>query len=278
MVYRLAYLILAGVLVACSAPSQTDAPTPQSSEPSSANADGTEPTATTVALEDATGSDAESLSSVSPIRPYDEDPTSTTTNEVSTSAYISRISMSADLIEMKWSASDGAVEYQIHRLRRDSNDQPGPEAMTAQNMIHVVADNQGDFADDDVEAGTPYWYGVRAVDANGLMVAHGWHRAAAVNDDEPPALVGDLTAVVENGEVLITWTQPEENYELHGYQILRSIDGGEPESMATTWRIEQTSFVDDRPPAAGTATYSIVAFDFHWNDSAPAEIDIDLSR
>ncbi len=218
--------------------------------------------------------DADSSTSVEPLRPYTSSP-STTEPDYSTSAWISRKSMSDSNIELTWSSTDGAVEYQIHRLPRAVDDQPEVAEMTAENLIHTATD-AGQWTDDGVLAGTPYWYGVRSLAADGTLVAHGWHRAAAVTDEEPPTEVGALAAVVGDDGVLVTWTQPDENYELHGYRVLRGVDGQEPELISNTWKVSQTSFLDDDPPA-GQVTYQIVAFDFHWNESAPADVVIDLS-
>lgn len=183
--------------------------------------------------------------------------------------------MTASEIGLQWSTSDGAIEYQVHRLARTTDERPDVAAMTMENLVHTATDS-GRWTDEGVVAGTPYWYGIRALAADGSLVAHGWHRAAAVTDDEPPTPVGTLTVVVDGGDVLVTWTPPDENYELHGYRVFRGVDGQEPESISTTWNIDQTSFIDDDPPT-GQVTYRVVAFDFHWNDSAPADAAIDLS-
>ncbi len=215
---------------------------------------------------------AESIASISPLEPFDENPT-TTIDEESTSAYISRVAMSATSIELTWSHNN-AAKYHLHRVPWSSEVEPDPAVMTADNEIHV-ADDIGRFVDAEVTAGVRYWYGVRALSPDGAQVGHGWHRADAVTDTEPPAAAEPVSAKADQNGVLVAWTRPEENYELHGYRVLRSVNGGEPDSMATTYDLEQTSFIDDRPPTSGTVTYSIVAFDFHWNESIPAEITID---
>lgn len=183
--------------------------------------------------------------------------------------------MSADAIELTWSAStEGAVEYQVHRVERTSETRPELSEMTSDNLLHTATE-AGRFTDDTVSEGTRYWFGVRALAADGTVRAHGWHGADAVTDTTPPSLVGNLTAELVDGEALITWTTPEENYELHGYRVLRAVDGGELESLATTWRLDQTSLIDDELPASGTVTYGVKAFDFHWNDSEVALVELD---
>lgn len=273
--------LLVVVTASCSNPSD-EATTSSSSlaseeissdaEDSSADSTGTSTTTSTEAGSEA--DDDASESTLSPVRAYDDGPTTTNAPDP-TSAWISRHEMTATAIEVSWSAPEGAARYEVHRLPRSSDDEPAADAMTVDNLIHT-GEAQGRFTDDGVEEGTGYWYGVRGLSSDGVLLSHGWHRADAVTDLEPPDPVGALSAAVEGDGVLVTWTRPDENYELHGYRVFRSVDGRELESMATTWRTEQTSFVDDRPPSAGEVVYEVVAFDFHWNDSEPARVAVDL--
>ena len=136
----------------------------------------------------------------------------------------------------------------------------------------------GSFIDEGVEPGAFYWYGLRIDSEDGDLIAYGWHRADAVDDEEPPSAVPELTAVEQDdaGDVLVSWSRPAENHRLHGYRIFRGVDGETPEPIATTWRIDQTSFIDDEAPDSGVVVYELVAFDFHWNDSLPARVTVDL--
>lgn len=263
-------LVLAVVTVGCSSSEAND----ESSESSVVIAwdDESDPEA---ASPDTAGAATGEDSSVEPLRPYDDSQTTTTTGEVDRSAYLSRVTMSNTSIELTWSDSEEAATYQIHRLPF-TEDEPPVEAMTAENIVHN-ADDGGRFIDDTVEVGARYWYGIRHLTADGVVARFGWHRADAVTDTEPPTKVKALQAVPENGEVLVTWEPPDENYELHGYTVLRSVNDEELESISTTWRLEQRSFIDDRPPSGGNVTYAIVAFDFHWNDSEPAKVEVDLT-
>lgn len=193
------------------------------------------------------------------------------------SAWISRRSMSADEIEVNWSSTDGAVEYQLHRLEFTSDEEPDRTAMTDANRIHTVDGSVEPriFLDTGVIAGTKYWYGLRGLDAGGTVTSVGWHRADAVTDVEPPSSP-EVAVEVVDGAVQLSWSAPAENYELHNYQVLRGVDGEEPEVVANTWDLAQTSFVDDEPPR-GVVVYQVTAMDFHWNRSEPATITLDLS-
>ncbi len=232
--------------------------------------------ATGADAEEATGGEAGSSTTIAPLRPAGEPSPTTISDEPKTSAYISRTSMAADAIGLTWSNTEGVVEYQLHRIPRTSDDEPELEAMTDGNRIHV-ADEGGRFTDESVAPGTEYWHGVRELSADGEITAHGWHPTAAIDDEEPPSAVDDITAVVESGEVLLTWSEPAENYKLHSYRVLRGVDGQPPERIAVTWRLDQRSFLDDNPPTSGEVVYQVVSMDFHWNESAPGSVTVDLS-
>ena len=184
-------------------------------------------------------------------------------------AWISRVNMTAESIEVTWASTDNAVEYQIHRVPL-SPAPPGVEVLTAENLIHTATEN-GRVVDDTVEAGTQYWYGVRSLSASGDILAHAWHRADAVTDVDPPEAPG-VSATAQDGGVLVEWSVPDEGYELHAYRVLRGVDGAEPELLATTWTLDQRSFIDDDPPASEEVVYQVVALDFHWNVSSPGEV------
>lgn len=219
--------------------------------------------------------DDEASTTAEPLRPTGEPQPTSLPEAKSTSAYISRLSMTSRTIEVNWSETEGVAEYQIHRIPRTSDDEPPLEAMTSENLIYVT-DAGGRFADEGVVAGTEYWHGVREFSADGDITAHGWHRTVAIDDEEPPSTV-EVTAVAENGGVLVSWVPPDENYQLHGYRVFRGVDGEVPESIAVTWNLDQISFIDDEPPTSTAVVYEVVAFDFHWNKSAPGRVTIDLS-
>ncbi len=223
---------------------------------------------------DSSAAAAAQASSPPPVEAFDASATQPATDIDPTSAWISRRSMSSSAIELVWSAPEGSAEYQVHRVPGTSDMQPDDSEMSAENLIHT-GDFNGVHVDDAVTEGTRYWYGVRGLDADGAVVSTGWHLAAAITDDEPPAQV-ELTAEQTDGSVLLSWNQPAENYELHSYRILRAVGNEEPEVVASTWDINQTSFIDDDPPDE-LVTYSVIAFDFHWNGSEPSEVTLDRS-
>ena len=208
-----------------------------------------------------------------PIEPFDA-PDSEELVGNDTTAWISRRVMNASEIELVWSAPQGAATYEVHRLARVSEIPPPFQDMTVDNRIHVAAHN-GTFLDDGVTEDAAYWYGIRGLDVDGNVMSVGWHQAVAVTDEEPPSPVV-LSLQETSDAIALSWEQPEENFELHGYRIFRSVDNQEPETLATTWNIDQTTFIDNAAPA-GNVTYLVEAFDFHWNKSERSEVSIDIS-
>lgn len=210
-----------------------------------------------------------------PAEPYDPDAQPATDIETDpTTAWISRRSMSAESVEVGWSAPEGAADYQVHRVIWEDRAEPDGAMMTPDNLL-TTGDYRGGFVDDDVAAGEEYWYGVRGLDSDGNVLSVGWHWVAAVTDEQPPAQV-ELAVEQDADSVLLSWSEPDENFRMHGYRVFRAIGDSEPEFLVSTWDLDQTSFLDPDPPS-GTVTYSVLAFDFHWNESEPAEITIDIS-
>lgn len=214
-----------------------------------------------------------SPASIPPAQPFDEEAAVAENDEPNDDAWISRRSMTATSIEVVWSAPAGAADYQVHRVELLDDDRPPAASLDSSNQIHS-GDETGVYLDADVVAGTRYWYGVRGLDAQGEVLSVGWHEAHAITDEEPPSAVG-LSLANDDGTIRLDWSAPAENYQLHGYRILRSVDGTEPEVVATTWNLDQTSFIDEEPPK-GSVTYQVQAFDFHWNSSTPAQQTVSI--
>ena len=248
----------------------TDAP---SSTSTSTTTTTTSPTTVPTSAVEAEGASAPATGSVAPARPFEPLPES---GPSETAAWISRRSMSADVIEMVWSAPEGAASYEVHRVANQDG-HPANSAMTSATRIHAFGpdESNGVFIDDDLAEGELYWYGVRSVDGDGQVLSVGWHETAAVTDEEPPSAVAASVEVGDQG-ILVSWDMPEENFRLHSYRVFRSVDGGEFEHVSSTWNIDQTSLLDDDPPS-GVVTYSVVTLDFHWNESEPGTVTVDLS-
>ena len=84
---------------------------------------------------DGTGDESESSVAPPPLEAPDENITFTEPD--SSDAWISRRSMEATSIEVVWSAPEGAVEYQVHRLGRTDLARPQATELTESNRLHL---------------------------------------------------------------------------------------------------------------------------------------------
>ena len=100
---------------------------------------------------------------------------------------------------------------------------------------------------------------------------HGLVRAV---DDIPPAPVTGLTALLQEGAILVSWTASADDSAVatafgggyvyrnlvHGYRIYRSVDGGEPAMIGST-APGVTEFTDQDITEGGVYVYDVRAFD-----------------
>ena len=281
---RARWLVLALVVAACSsAPSDALAgadsiAVPESSvaAPAESESEPSEPDSPTTSSDQDPDGASEPSEPVDPLRSAGDAQPEIVVGD--NGAWISRRSLAASSIEVTWSngESDDDVDFTIHRLVQTDVQPPEASDLTTDNLIHS-ADDVGNFVDDGVDEGTRYWYGLRVLTPNGDLTGFAWHEAVAVDDTEPPSVIAELTAVTEGDNVLVSWSEPSENFELHSYRVLRGIDGAEPETVATTFDVEQRSFLDDTAPESGEVVYQVDSLDFHWNRSEIAQVVIDLS-
>ena len=97
---------------------------------------------------------------------------------------------------------------------------------------------------------------------------HGLVRAV---DDIPPAPATGLTAVLQEGSILLTWTASNDDSAVatslgyrnlvHGYRVYRSIDGDDPARIGST-APGVTEYIDqDITEGGGVYTYDVRAYD-----------------
>jgi len=137
-----------------------------------------------------------------------------------------------------------------------------------------------EYLDGDVEPGAEYAYSVRASLADGRPMREGpasptW--SVVAEDRFPPGAPSGLLGVIEGRAVRLFWN-PNPERDLAGYLVRRSVDG-------VTWQLltprvlDQTSFLDEDPPAGGRAAYRVFAIDRgpRANESPASEIvEVDL--
>jgi hypothetical protein len=126
------------------------------------------------------------------------------------------------------------------------------------------------FVDPTVVVGTTYYYRISAVNQRGEQGEPKVSQAILVRGGRAPAPPVDLAAELKTGRILLSWTPSRDD--VAGYQVERSIDGGQ-------WGL-LTSVVSAEPKledlysqdAGGTFRYRVVAWSYDDTPSAPSEV------
>lgn len=188
--------------------------------------------------------------------------------------WLGRVEMTDTYVELTWSPVEDVVTYQLHRIARDATEQP--ENYSVDDTTLIYQGTEVGLTDEQVETGASYWYILIATRDTGEPFRRS-SPAYAVTDTEPPAKVTNVNASAADGAVTLTWDQSSDNYQFARYAIRRSVDGAQSVYYGTGWSIDQTSFVDDQlPPAGSSVTYELIAMDVHENTSEPTLISVSL--
>jgi hypothetical protein len=94
-------------------------------------------------------------------------------------------------------------------------------------------------------------------------------------DTFPPGAPENLNSVVTDGTVLLLWASPPDN-DLAGYRITRAESGNESGVALQPGLVAALSYRDDKVERGKRYTYRVIAVDKHGNQSAPAEVEVDM--
>ena len=160
-------------------------------------------------------------------------------------------------------------------------DDPQDESITGYVILRRVRvnDTGGDFSvlvantgsaattytDNEVAASTTYTYRIKAINEAGVSERSRW-----VHIDTPAPPVPDqptgLEAMASNGQVVLTWDDPEDD-SITGYVILRRVrvndTGGDFSVLVANTGSAATTYIDDNVAASTTYTYRIKAINEH---------------
>jgi len=185
-------------------------------------------------------------------------------------AWLGREGMREDALELVWAADTSAdVTFELHRIDAAEVDEPDVVEVGPTSLVHDGPDQR--YVDTDVIAGGQYFYVLVAELASGEVFRR-WAELHAVTDTTPPDSVGEVTLAETADGLLLSWNRSRDDYRFARYAIRRSVGGAASVYYGTGWTIEQTSFLDDQPPAQGTVRYEVIAVDFHGNTSEPSVV------
>ena len=160
-------------------------------------------------------------------------------------------------------------------------DDPGDDSVTGYVILRRIpgvdpeghfdelAENTGTaattYTDNTVSAETRYTYRIKAINGAGTSERSRW-----VHIDTPAAPVPDkptgLEATASNGQVVLTWDDPEDD-SITGYVILRRVrvndTGGDFDVLVADTASAATTYTDDTVAASTTYTYRIKAINEH---------------
>ena len=172
-------------------------------------------------------------------------------------------------------------------------DEPQDESITGYVILRRVRvnDQGGDFSvlvadtgsaattytDDEVAASTTYTYRIKAINEHGVSERSRW-----VHIDTPAPPVPDkptgLEATVSNGQVVLTWDDPDDD-SITGYVILRRLPGVDPEGqfdeLVANTGSAATTYTDDSVAPETRYTYRIKAINEHGTSERSRWFHID---
>ena len=167
-----------------------------------------------------------------------------------------------DAITLTWDdpQDDSITGYVILRRLR-VNDQGGDFSVLVANTESAAAT----YTDNTVAASTTYTYRIKAINEHGVSERSRW-----VHIDTPAPPVPDqptgLEATVSNGQVVLTWDDPDDE-SITGYVILRRVrvndEGGDFSVLVADTGSAATTYTDDTVAAGTTYTYRIKAINEH---------------
>jgi fibronectin type 3 domain-containing protein len=160
-------------------------------------------------------------------------------------------------VSLRWSASNGAVSYDIYRSTTSGGEGSTPF------MTGVTATT---FIDTGLAAGTTYYYQVSAVNAAGQSSKS--TEASATTQVSLPATPANLTATGGNAQVSVSWGASNGAV---SYDIYRSTTSGGEGSTPFKTGVTGTSFTDTGLTNGTTYFYQVTAVDAAGQSSKSAE-------
>ena len=153
------------------------------------------------------------------------------------------------------------------------NDQGGDFSVLVANTGSATTT----YTDSEVAASTTYTYRIKAINEHGVSERSSW-----VHIDTPAPPVPDkptgLEAAASNGQVVLTWDDPEDE-SITGYVILRRVrvndTGGDFSVLVANTGSAATTYTDNEVAASTTYTYRIKAINEHGTSERSRWVHID---
>ena len=163
-----------------------------------------------------------------------------------------------DSVTLTWDdPQDESITGYVILRRVRVNDQGGDFSVLVANTGSATTT----YTDNEVAASTTYTYRIKAINEHGVSERSRW-----VHIDTPAPPVPDkptgLEATASNGQVVLTWNDPEDD-SITGYVILRRLPGvdaeGHFDELVANTGTAATTYTDDSVAAETRYTYRIKA-------------------
>lgn len=153
---------------------------------------------------------------------------------------------------LSWDSPDPAYEIQSFAILRGTSVQDLKE-------IETVADDKTTFYDLDVEPGTRYYYGIRAINADGQAGQLFRSGQVALPRKEPPSISKNFKAERMGNGLRLTWSPPDSGREsVAEYQIVRQDESGLSKDLANLGP-DRNSYQDDTVEPGKKYSYQLSA-------------------
>ena len=177
-------------------------------------------------------------------------------------------------VTLTWNdPEDESITGYVILRRVRVNDQGGDFSVLVANTGSAATT----YTDDEVAASTTYTYRIKAINEAGTS-----ERSRRVHIDTPAPPVPDqptgLEATASNGQVVLTWDDPQDD-SITGYVILRRIrvndEGGDFSVLVANTGSAATTYTDDEVAASTTYTYRIKAINEYGASERSRWVHID---
>ena len=177
-------------------------------------------------------------------------------------------------VTLTWNdPEDESITGYVILRRVRVNDQGGDFSVLVANTGSAATT----YTDDEVAASTTYTYRIKAINEHGASERSRW-----VHIDTPAPPVPDqptgLEATASNGQVVLTWDDPEDD-SITGYVILRRVrvndTGGDFSVLVANTGSAATTYTDNEVAASTTYTYRIKAINEHGASERSRWVHID---
>ena len=179
-----------------------------------------------------------------------------------------------DSVTLTWDdPQDESITGYVILRRVRVNNQGGDFSVLVANTSSAATT----YTDNMVEASTTYTYRIKAINGAGTSERSRW-----VHIETPAPPVPDkpkgLEAMASNGQVVLTWDDPEDDT-ITGYVILRRLPGVDPEGqfdeLVANTGTAAITYTDDAVSAETRYTYRIKAINQHGASERSRWVHID---